>query len=716
MADKINVLLVGNQNCGKTTLFNALTGSHQYVGNWPGVTVDKVVGFIKGHHIKIIDLPGLYSLSPYSPEEVVSRNTILSKKTEDSVILNVLDASHIERSLSLTFELLSFNKKMVIALNMIDAAKANHIVIDVKALEARLGCTVIPISAANKKNLDQLIEAIKNAQKPQFKSIYPLDLNNKIQDIAIMLKDRETQSHKEFVALSLLQNDHLYLHDYDSDTNLLAKIYKAQKEIEEQYKLDAEQLIATVRYEAIEETVKNVVKKETKVKNSISEKIDKIVTNKYLSLPIFFLIVYVVYFFAVSTIGTWATDYANDVVFGEWATNGANYVLASISAPSWLSSLVVDGIIGGVGAVLGFLPQMVVLFFLLSFLEQCGYMSRVAFILDQIFRHFGLSGRSLIPMVISSGCAVPAIMSTKSIDNINERRLTVMTSHFVPCSAKLPIIAMIAAAFVPGSTFIAPAVYFMTLVSILVTALILKKLSAFNEEVSPFVLELPDYHLPKFKNILRTTLNRCKSFVVKAGTIIFSTVVVIWFLSNFNFTQDGFGMVDVSNSMLAAIGSTIAFIFIPLGFYSWEATVAIFTGLLAKENVVGTLAVLLGLQENGDDYSGFSQILNEVFPTTSAILAFLAFNLFSTPCVAALGAMRRELASQKIFLFTIVYLICWAYGLSLCIYQIGGLILGDLTCDTWTVVAFMLIFVLLFFLIRPERKNKTFRQINVKMV
>ena len=406
----------------------------------------------------------------------------------------------------------------------------------------------------------------------------------------------------------------------------------------------------------------------------------------------------------MTTVGTVATDYANDVVFGEWATDGANWLLDNAASPDWLRSLVIDGIVGGVGAVLGFVPQMVVLFFLLSIVEQCGYMTRVAFVLDRIFRHFGLSGRSFIPILIATGCGVPALMSTKSIDNINEQRITLITTTFLPCSAKLPIMTMIFMSFFPDSTWIAPAVYLVAIFSIAVTGIILKKSAAFHEDVSPFVMELPDYHMPKALNVFRTTYERCRAFVIKAGTIIFATVVILWFLANFNFTDEGFAMVDVNESMLAAFGTLVAFIFIPLGFGTWQASVAVITGLLAKENVVGTMAVLLGLgDEVAEDDAGLLSAMHEVFPVTVAALAFLAFNLWSVPCVAALGAMKRQFGSGRWFGFSVTYMLVYAYVLALFVYQLGGFITGTVPFNVFTVIALVVLALVLYLIFRKDR-------------
>ena len=708
------IALIGNQNSGKTTLFNALTGANQYVGNWPGVTVDKVVGTLKSTDIKVVDLPGLYSLSPYSPEEIVSREYLLSGDYD--LIVNVVDAAHLERSLSLTAELLAFNKNIIVALNMMDVAKSNHIEINVNALEKKLGIPVIPMSASTGDGVQNLVSALNNVPPKQDVTLYPQEIKDAIVKIGSYLKDKN-DFEKEFISLCLLQNDKVYVQEYMTDELLQVELVKIRAVLEKQYGQDMESKLAGLRYAFVDDAVKAAVSKTSANRSkNFSRAVDNIVTNRYLALPIFALIVYVVYYLAVSTIGTWGTDYANDVIFGEWATNGAAYVLESISAPEWLSGLIIDGVIGGVGAVLGFVPQMIVLFILLSFLEQCGYMTRVAFVLDRIFRHFGLSGRCFIPMVIASGCGVPAMMASKSIDNINERRITLIATSFIPCSAKLPILAMIAAAFFPDSTIVAPGVYFLAIISVIVTGIILKKESAFKEEVSPFVMELPDYHMPTLGNIARSVYLRCKAFVVKAGTIIFSTVVLVWFLSSFNFTPDGFGMVEVGDSMLAAIGSAIAFIFVPLGFSSWQCAVAIFTGLLAKENVVGTLAVLLGVGADvAEDDATLGAALHGEFSTSAAALSFLAFNLFSTPCIAALGAMKRQLASSKMFSFAVVYLTVWAYVYAFIIYHLGGLIVGQVAFGAGTVVALVLLGAIIYLLVRPE-KEKPMMGIKVKAV
>lgn len=707
------IALIGNQNCGKTTLFNCITGSNQYVGNWPGVTLDKVAGFVSSQNLKVVDLPGLYSLSPYSPEEIVSRNFLIDGDYD--VIVNLVDATHLERSLSLTCEVMTFKRPMVIALNMMDKAEKSSIKIDTAAMSKRFGVPVVAISAANSFGIDKLFEAIENASVPSA-VIYDEALEQSIASVASELKNESNAGNSRFAAMSLLQNDKAYMQQYKNNEAELGIINREILNLEKKYSTDVESLIAQERYSFIDSVIAQCVVKGKGIYNDISRKIDNVVTHRYLGIPIFIGVVWMVYYLAVSTIGTMGTDYANDVLFGTYATEAATSLMESISAPEWLSGLVVDGIIGGVGAVLGFVPQMIVLFALLSMLEQSGYMTRVAFVLDRVFRHFGLSGRCFIPMVVASGCGVPAIMATNNIDNINEKRITIITTTFVPCSAKLPILAMIAAAFFPESTFVAPAVYFLAIFSIGFTAYILKKDTAFKEEVSPFVLEMPNYNMPKLRNVFRSTYERCRAFVIKAGTVIFATVVVIWFLSNFNFTSEGFGMVEVNDSILAAIGSAIAFIFIPLGFASWQASVSVITGLLAKENVVGTLAVLLGLGEVAEDDASLGAALNAEFSTSAAAMAFLAFNLFSTPCIAALGAMRRQLKSPRLFTFAVVYMLAFAYGLAMVIYQLGGFITGQVGFGPGTVVAGVIVLVALYLVFRPERKARTSIQIPVKQI
>lgn len=722
------IALVGNQNCGKTTIFNMLTGSNQYVGNWPGVTVDQVIGKISDMDWDIVDLPGLYSLSPYSAEEIVSRDFLLSD--EYDVILNVVDATHLDRSLSLTLEVAPMGKPMVIALNMMDLLKKNRTDLDIKKMSELLGVEIIPVSGISGEGLSELKAAIERARSTSsaLDRMLPEKAEKIISQIGSHL-DTDNEGRRYFITKSLLQGDKLYLKKYETAESLLVEVSRGRAEILSDFNTDAESFFPMIRYSFIDKILSECRRNEHNRIAEISKKIDNVVTNPWMGLPIFFAVIFFIYYVAVVTLGTMATDYANDVIFGEWCTEGAEYLLEQAEAPEWLSSLVIDGVVGGVGAVLGFVPQMIVLFFLLSIVEQCGYMTRVAFMLDRIFRHFGLSGRSVFPILVATGCAVPALMSTKSIDNINEQRITLITSSFMPCSAKLPIMVMIFAAFFRDeAAFIAPLVYFMAIFSIAVTGFILKKSQAFNEEVSPFVMELPDYHTPSVRNVVLTTYDRCKAFVIKAGTIIFATVVVIWFLANFGFGEEGFGMVETDASMLAAVGSAIAFIFAPLGFASWQASVAVITGLLAKENVVGTLATLLNLSDEdvesvGDSMEAVAEVsapmvdaLHGIFPLAVAAFAYLAFNLWSTPCVAALGAMRRQFGSRRWFGFAVTYMLVYAYCLALVIYQIGGLVLGVVEFNVFTVVAFIIVAAFIYLLLKPNQNNRVSLKIPAKNI
>lgn len=727
---KLKFALIGNQNCGKTTLFNALTGADQYVGNWPGVTVDKVIGRVPKKDWDIVDLPGLYSLSPYSAEEVVSRNFLLSDDYD--VILNIVDGTHLDRSLSLTLEIAAMGKPMVIALNMMDVVKKQGIVIDIAKLSSMLGVEVIDIAASKRRGLDRLLEAMNRARTPNVNNVYDASVQSYIKNISQLLEPDLNNASKVFISTSLLQFDGIYLEKYKSNQNLLKAVSETQKNIENEFKVDSEAYFPMRRYEYIDRILSEcrTVKNEA---SALSMAIDRVVLNKFLALPVFLCVVGLVYFGAMyftsylemipfegeegveyATI----TDYVNDNLFGGIVSDAVSDLVTAAGAPEWLLSLSVDGVVAGVGAVLGFLPQIVFLFIFLSFLEQSGYMTRVAFVLDRIFRNFGLSGKNFIPLVIATGCGVPALMGHKSIDNINERRIGLISTTFIPCSAKLPIMTMIFTSCFDGAWWFAPMVYALAIFSIVCTGVILKKASAFKEEVSPFVMEMPDYHLPRLRNILKTVYKRASAFVIKAGTVIFAVVVMVWFLANFGFESGSFGMTEnVDSSLLALIGSAFAFIFIPLGFGSWQATVAIINGLLAKENVVGTMAVVLGLEGDveGDEAflsdalnSHFASLLNGHSGSAAVALAsasFLAFNLFSTPCVAALGAMKRQLGSNRWWVFAITYMTVWAYSLALVIYQIGGLILGVVPFSVFTMFAFAVLAVFFFLLFRPEKKN-----------
>ena len=718
------IALLGNQNCGKTTLFNVLTGSNQYVGNWPGVTVDKVIGKISSKDWDVVDLPGLYSLSPYSPEEIVSRNYLL---TDDyDVILNIVDASHLERSLSLTLELAAFGKPMVVALNMIDVMEKSGIKIDVDKLSEKLGIRVVDISASNRLGIDKVLDAVSNAQVPAVTNFFDEDISAKIDEVGKLLDDAKlSASARRFIATGIVQNDEIYLEDYQSSEKVMIAASHVRNDIEGKFNTDAQSYFPQARYQFIDSVIE-----ECKIAT-----VDKVVLNRFLALPIFFIVVSLVYYGAMyftsylelipfegeeGTEYATITDWVNDNLFGGYVTDAVAKLCENAAAPEWLSSLAVDGVVGGVGAVLGFLPQIAFLFLFLSFLEQSGYMTRVAFVLDRIFRKFGLSGRNFIPMVIATGCGVPALMANKTIDNINERRIGLITTTFIPCSAKLPIITMIFVSCFDGAWWFAPMVYALAIFSIVATGIILKKNRAFKEEVSPFVMEIPDYHLPTINNILKAVYERCRAFVIKAGTIIFAVVVIVWFLASFGFGEEGFGLVEnVDSSMLAAIGTALCFIFAPLGFGSWQATVAVVNGLLAKENVVGTMAVVLGLDgefEGGE--ADLNTALTQYFadmlgvePTAALVpllgLSFLAFNMWSVPCVAALGAMKRQLGSTKWWIFAMTYMCVWAYCLALVIFRIGGLVMGVLPFSFYTVVAFIVLGVFVYLLVRKDNSGLT---------
>ena len=725
------IVLIGNQNCGKTTLFNALTGAHQYVGNWPGVTVDKVIGKIADRDWDVVDLPGLYSLSPYSPEELVSRKFLLSNQYD--VILNIVDASHLERSLSLCLELAAFGKPMVVVLNMIDIMEQSGIALDVDKLKQALGIEVIEISASRRQNLEMVYKAIENARVPLRTDFFSDSVSALIVSVADTLDETLPQARKRFIATSLIQNDDEYIEEYKNAEKVLIATARARNEIESTYDMDAQSYFPHERYEFISNMIKECEVKTVTKATVFTEAVDRVVLNRFLALPVFLVVVSLVYFGAMyftsylemipyatedGTEFLTITDWVNDALFGGIISDAIAGLCESAEAAPWLTSLAVDGVVGGVGAVIGFLPQIAFLFLFLSFLEQCGYMTRVAFVLDRIFRQFGMSGRNFIPFVIATGCGVPALMANKTIDNINERRIGLITTTFIPCSAKLPIITMIFVACFDNAWWFAPIIYGISIFSIIATGYILKKNRAFKEKVSPFVMEIPDYHLPTVKSIFKAVYERCRAFVIKAGTVIFAVVVAVWFFASFGFDESGFGMVQhIDNSMLAAIGSALSFIFIPVGFGSWQATVAVFNGLLAKENVVSTMAVVLGL--DGDFEGGESDLassLHAYFAQLSGAdasdslihligLSFLTFNLWSIPCVASLGAMKRQLGSSKWWLFAMVYMLCWAYALALVIYQIGGLILGVVPFGVYTVFAILVIGLFFFMLLKKGQES-----------
>lgn len=704
----MTIALAGNPNSGKTTIFNDLTGSSQYVGNWPGVTVEKKEGKFRGNKgITITDLPGVYSLSPYTLEEVITRNYLLNETP--SAIVNLVDGTNLERNLYLTTQLLELGIPVVLGINMVDLVRKNGDKIDVKKLSRELGCPVMEVSALKGEGSKDLIScAVELAEANQIATHHKFsqDIEASINTIESIIKPVIASEHLRWYAAKLLERDEDVAKQLQLDEHISIKIEDAITKVENQMDDDSESIIANERYNFISKVVAGALKKK-QTGLTTSDKIDKIVTNRWLGLPIFATIMFIVYYVSVSWLGTIVTDWANDVLFGEYIQGGVSELMESVGTAAWLQGLVVDGIIGGVGAVLGFVPQMFILFFFLSILEDCGYMARVAFIMDRIFRKFGLSGKSFIPFLVSSGCGVPGIMATKTIENEKNRRMTIMTTTFVPCGAKLPVIALIGGAMFPGIPWMAPAMYFMGIAAVIFSGIVLKKTKMFAGEVAPFVMELPQYHIPAAKGVWIHMWERGKSFIIKAGTIIFVACAAIWFLSSFGFTSDGFGMVEQNESMLAVIGSFVAPIFAPLGFGNWQAAVATVSGLVAKENVVGTFGVLLGLGADvAEDDAGLLAQLAVMFPYGAAAMSFLVFNLLCAPCFAAIGAIRREMNSAKWTWFAIGYQTVLAYVTALVINQLGGIIFGALTFGVGTVVAIVLLITMIFLLVRPMPKER----------
>ena len=708
----MKIALAGNPNCGKTTMFNDLTGSSQYVGNWPGVTVEKKEGKLRGHKDVIItDLPGIYSLSPYTLEEVVSRNYLMQEHPD--AILNLVDGTNLERNLYLTTQIVELGIPVVIALNMIDLVQKNGDVIDTKKLGKALGCEVVETSALKGTgSMDAVKKAMELAKakavtKPQHE--FSKTVEDALSQISDICAGSVPADNMRWYAVKLFERDEKIMEQLKLSQSILDRVEAVVKETEAKLDDDSESIITNERYTYIAKLMKDCVKKKKRAMTT-SDKIDRIVTNRWLALPIFAVVMFIVYFVSVSWLGTIVTDWTNDVFFAEWIQPAVSSGLESVGAADWLIGLIVDGIIGGVGAVLGFVPQMLILFFFLSILEDCGYMARVAFIMDRIFRKFGLSGKSFIPMLISSGCGVPGVMATKTIENDKDRRMTIMTTTFIPCGAKLPVIALIGGAMFPSITWMAPAMYFMGILVVILSGIILKKTKMFAGDPAPFVMELPQYHLPAAKGVLIHMWERAKAFMIKAGTVIFVACGLIWFLSNFGFTSEGFGMVEESESMLAAVGNFIAPIFVPLGFGNWQAAVATVSGLVAKENVVGTMGVLLGLGADvTEEDPGLLAQIAAMFPYGAAALSFLAFNLLCAPCFAAIGAIRREMASAKWTFFAIGYQTVLAYCVALMINQLGGLIFGGVTFGAGSVVAIVILAFLLFLLFRPNPDRRVRR-------
>ena len=709
----IKIALAGNPNCGKTTMFNALTGANQYVGNWPGVTVEKKEGKLKGKRGKgedviVTDLPGIYSMSPYTLEEVVSRDYVL--KENPDVIIDLVDATNIERNLYLTTQLVETGVPVVIALNMADLLEKRGIKIDVKRLSMLLDCPIVETSALKGEGLDKLIdEAIKTAKKSSAdlpKEVFSKEMEAAIADVKDVLPESITEDKKRWYAIKFLENDEKVKESIKLSASAQSTVDSKRQAIEKKHDDDMESIVTDERYTFIQKIVNTTVKK-GKDKLTVSDKIDRIVTNRILGIPIFIAIMWLVYYVSVTTVGTFVTDWTNDV-FVVAIQDFASNILGSIGAGDMVMGLVVDGIIGGLGAVLGFVPQMAILFLFLSILEDCGYMVRIAFVMDRVFRHFGLSGKSFIPLLISSGCGIPGIMASKTIEQDNDRRLTIMTATFIPCGAKLPVIALMGGVIAgetagyAESSFIAPLMYFIGIVAVLVAAIILKKTKPFSGKPAPFVMELPQYHIPQAKTVLLHVWERLKGFIIKAGTILFLACVVMWFLGGFGFTDGGFGMVeDSADSLMAAIGGVIAPIFAPLGFGEWQPVAASISGFTAKEAIVSTMGVLANVAGDTEDAVNVAAGVASWFPTGIAAFSFLMFNLLDSPCLAAIATMAKEMNSRKWFWFAILFQNIFSYVVCLCFYQIGSFVTGG-AFGFGTVVGFVVLIVMLFLLFRPD--------------
>lgn len=707
----IKIALAGNPNTGKTTLFNALTGANQYVGNWPGVTVEKKEGKLKKHKDVIItDLPGIYSLSPYTLEELVARKYLLDERPD--AILNIVDGTNLERNLYLTTQLVELGIPTVIAVNMADIIKKNGEQLNLEALSSALGCPVVEISALKGSGIEEaankVLSLANSGLKPSIKHNFDENVEKALTKISSELFTSVDASLKRWYAIKIFERDEKALELLNLSKDALNNAESIITSIEEKLDDDAESIITTDRYNYISSVIDSCYKKRNKQKLSLSDKIDQVVTNRILALPIFVAIMFLVYYVSISTIGTAMTDWVNDVAFGD---NGipmyVEAALTNLGTADWLAALIKDGIVAGVGAVLGFLPQMIVLYLFLAFLEGCGYMARIAFILDRVFKKFGLSGKSFIPILIGTGCSVPGIMASRTIENDKDRRMTIMTTSFMPCSAKLPIIALIAGALFNNAWWVAPSAYFVGIIAILFSGIVLKKTFMFAGDTTPFVIELPAYHLPTIGSILRSVWERASSFVKKAGTIILLATVLVWFLSSFGFVDGKFTMVeDLEQGLLSYIGRSFAWIFSPLGFGQWRATVAAFTGLIAKENVVGTFGVLYGFAEVAEDGSEVWSNVQAAF-TPAAAYAFLVFNLLCAPCFAAIGAMKREMNSAKWTWFALVYQCTFAYVVALIVYQVGSAISGTGVNIIGLIVAIILTIVLLYFFFRPNKFKNT---------
>ncbi len=708
----IKIALAGNPNCGKTTMFNALTGANQYVGNWPGVTVEKKEGKLKSKKTKeeviVTDLPGIYSMSPYTLEEVVSRDYVL--KENPDVIIDLVDATNIERNLYLTTQLIETGVPVVIALNMADLLAKRGIKIDVKRLSMLLDCPIIETSALKGEGLDKLIdEAVKVAKKSEIdlpKDIFSAELEGAVAEVKSVLPSSVSEEKKRWYAVKFLENDSKVVESMKLSGAAAQTVEAQRRALEKKHDDDMESIVTDERYKFIQKIVSTTVQK-GKEKLTTSDKIDRIVTNRFLGIPIFMLVMWVVYYVSVTTVGTFVTDWTNDV-FVVAIQDAATSALSAIGAGDMVMGLVVDGIIGGLGAVLGFVPQMAILFLFLSILEDCGYMVRIAFVMDRVFRHFGLSGKSFIPLLISSGCGIPGIMASKTIEQDNDRRLTIMTATFIPCGAKLPVIALMGGVIsgeVAGyqeSSFIAPLMYFIGIVAVLVAAIILKKTKPFSGKPAPFVMELPQYHIPQAKTVLLHVWERLKGFIIKAGTILFLACVVMWFLGGFGFVDGSFGMVeDSADSLMAMIGGVIAPLFAPLGFGEWQPVAASISGFTAKEAIVSTMGVLANVSGDTEDAVNVAAGVASWFPSSIAAFTFLMFNLLDSPCLAAIATMAQQMQSRKWFWFAILFQNIFAYIVCLCVYQIGSFVTGG-AFGVGTAVGFLFLIAILFMLFRPD--------------
>ena len=709
----MKIALAGNPNCGKTTLFNALTGSNQFVGNWPGVTVEKKEGKLKGHKdVIIMDLPGIYSLSPYTLEEVVARNYLIAERPD--AILNIVDGTNIERNLYLSTQLMELGIPVVMAVNMMDLVNKSGDKINLDKLKEKMGCAaVVEISALKGTGIQKAAEAaVVAANVGTATKVHKFNtkVENVLESIEAKLGSDVPEEQKRFFAIKLLERDDKIAQQMKMVPDVSAEIASIEKEMDD----DTESIITNERYIYISSVIKECYVKKSKKQLTVSDKIDRVVTNRIAALPIFALVMFLVYYVSVTTVGAFLTDWTNDTLFGEWIIPGAQSLFENIGCADWLTGLIVDGIISGVGAVLGFVPQMLVLFLFLAFLESCGYMARVAFIMDRIFRKFGLSGKSFIPMLIGSGCGVPGVMASRTIENDRDRKMTIMTTTFVPCGAKLPIIALIAGAFFDNAGWVSWSAYFVGVAAIICSGIILKKTKMFAGDPAPFVMELPAYHWPTVGNVLRSVWERGWSFIKKAGTIILLSTIILWFLMSFGWTDGGFGMLEaeqLNDSILAKIGSAIAWIFIPLGWTQagegWKMAVAAVSGLIAKENVVATFGLLFGFSEVAEDGAEIWGSLAQVM-TPIAAYGFLVFNLLCAPCFAAMGAIKREMNNAKWFWFAIGYQCGLAYVVSLCIYQIGTLFTTG-AFGFGTVVAFLLVAGFIYLLVRPYKESTTLK-------